>query len=188
MFKYAKKTVANTASKIKGAAAKQADDLEGIDPTTYARRWWILGALCLTLLGVMLANSSMNMALPKMAIDLNLAQLDLTWIVNAYTLVFASLVFISGAIGDRYGRKIAMQCGLAIFIAGALYAGFLAQSGTELVIARVVMGIGGAFVMPTTLSIINNTFPKSERARAVAVWGAVAGVGMMFGSIISGMA
>ena len=95
MFKYAKKTVANTASKIKGAAAKQADDLEGIDPTTYARRWWILGALCLTLLGVMLANSSMNMALPKMAIDLNLAQLDLTWIVNAYTLVFASLLFIS---------------------------------------------------------------------------------------------
>ena len=187
MFKYAKKTVANTASKIKGAAAKQADDLEGIDPTTYARRWWILGALCLTLLGVMLANSSMNMALPKMAIDLNLAQLDLTWIVNAYTLVFASLLFISGAIGDRYGRKIAMQCGLAIFIAGSLYAGFLAQSGTELIIARVVMGIGGAFVMPTTLSIINNTFPKSERARAVAVWGAVAGVGMMFGWIISGI-
>ena len=118
MFKFAKKKVSRTASKIKQTATKQADDLEGIDPKTYARRWWILAALCLTLLGVMLANSSMNMALPKMAIDLDLAQLDLIWIVNAYTLVFASLLFISGAIGDRYGRKIAMQCGLAVFIAG----------------------------------------------------------------------
>ena len=92
MFKYAKKSVANTASKIKGAAAKQADDLEGIDPTTYARRWWILGALCLTLLGVMLANSSMNMALPKMAIDLNLAQLDLTWAELSDRSPYAALV------------------------------------------------------------------------------------------------
>ncbi len=162
-------------------------DLEGIDPKTYARRWWILGAMCVTLLGVMLANSSLNMALPRMATDLGLTQIELTWIVNVYTLVFASLLFVAGAIGDRYGRKLAMQIGLAIFTAGSLYAGFLAQTGAELIIARVVMGIGGAFVMPTTLSIINNTFPKSERARAVAVWGAVAGVGMMFGSIISGI-
>ena len=162
-------------------------DLEGIDPDTYARRWWILGALCLTLLGVMLANSSLNMALPMMATDLTLSQLELTWVVNVYTLVFASLLFIAGAVGDRYGRKIAMQLGLAIFTAGSLYAGFLAQTGTELIISRIIMGIGGAFVMPTTLSIINNTFPKRERARAVAIWGAVAGVGMMFGSIISGI-
>ena len=171
----------------KPVSKKIAKDLEGIDPTTYARRWWILGTLCLTLLGVMLANSSLNMALPLMATDLTLSQLELTWVVNVYTLVFASLLFIAGAVGDRYGRKRAMQIGLAIFTAGSLYAGFLAQTGTELIIARIVMGIGGAFVMPTTLSIINNTFPKKERARAVAVWGAVAGVGMMFGSIISGI-
>ncbi len=162
-------------------------DLEGIDPTTYSRRWWILGTLCLTLLGVMLANSSLNMALPLMSTDLGLGQLELTWVVNVYTLVFASLLFIAGAVGDRYGRKLAMQIGLAIFTAGSLYAGFFAQTGTELIISRIVMGIGGAFVMPTTLSIINNTFPKKERARAVAIWGAVAGVGMMFGSIISGI-
>lgn len=162
-------------------------DLEGIDPVVYARRWWVLAALCLTLLGVMLANSSLNMALPLMAVDLELSQLELTWVVNVYTLVFASLLFIAGAVGDRYGRKLSMQIGLAIFTAGSLYAGFLAQTGTELIIARIVMGIGGAFVMPTTLSIINNTFPSKERARAVAIWGAVAGVGMMFGSIISGI-
>lgn len=162
-------------------------ELEGIDPQTYHRRWWILAAMCLTLLGVMLANTSMNMALPKMAVDLNLTQLELTWIVNGYTLVFASLLFIAGAVGDRYGRKLVMQIGLAIFVVGSVYAGFLAQNGTELLISRIIMGIGGAFVMPTTLSIINNTFPRGERARAVAIWGAVAGIGMMFGSIVSGI-
>lgn len=162
-------------------------ELEGIDPVSYSRRWWILGTLCLTLLGVMLANSSLNMALPMMSSDLGMAQLELTWVVNVYTLVFASLLFIAGAVGDRYGRKLAMQIGLAIFTVGSLYAGFFAQNGTEVIISRIVMGIGGAFVMPTTLSIINNTFPRKERARAVAIWGAVAGVGMMFGSIISGI-
>ena len=167
--------------------AEVGKDLEGIDPKTYARRWVILASLCLTLLGVMLANSSLNMALPKMALDLKLTQLDLTWVVNIYTLVFASLLFISGAIGDRYGRKKAMQIGLFVFIIGSIYAGFFATTSTELIISRTIMGMGGAFVMPTTLSIINNTFPKKERARAVAVWGAVSGVGMMFGSIISGI-
>ena len=162
-------------------------ELDGIDPKVYARRWWVLGAMCLTLLGVMLANSSLNMALPMMAAELRLDQLELTWIVNIYTLVFASLLFVAGAVGDRYGRKLAMQIGLGIFTAGSLYAGFLAQTGTELIVARAIMGIGGAFVMPTTLSIINNTFPRGERARAVAIWGAVAGLGMMVGSIVSGI-
>lgn len=174
-------------SKNKSITKNTPLDLEGIDPQVYARRWWTLGALCLTLLGVMLANSSLNMALPALALDLGLEQMDLTWIVNIYTLIFASLLFLAGAIGDRYGRKIAMQIGLGIFTVGSVYAGLFAQTGTELIIARLVMGIGGAFVMPTTLSIINNTFPQGERARAVAIWGAVAGVGMMIGSVISGI-
>jgi len=162
-------------------------DLDGIDPKVYKRRWWTLATLCLTLLGVMLANSSLNMALPEMAVDLGLGQLELTWVVNVYTLVFASLLFTAGAFGDRYGRKLAMQIGLAIFVVGSLYAGIIAHTATELIIARVVMGLGGALVMPTTLSIINNTFPRGERARAVAIWSGVAGVGMMIGSIVSGV-
>lgn len=181
MFKFFRKKATKVANK------NVVKDLDGIDPKIYARRWWTLGTLCLTLLGVMLANSSLNMALPAMSLDLGLGQLELTWIVNVYTLVFASLLFISGAVGDRYGRKRIMQVGLVIFTLGSLYAGFMAQTGTELIVARIVMGIGGALVMPTTLSIINNTFPRAERARAVAIWGAVAGVGMMFGSIISGI-
>lgn len=188
MFQFLKKKSAKKSPVKTGAAgAKTEKDLEGIDAHTYSRRWWILGTLCLTLLGVMLANSSLNMALPLMSKDLGLTQLELTWIVNVYTLVFASLLFVAGAVGDRYGRKLAMQIGLAIFTVGSIYAGFLAHTGTELIIARIVMGIGGALVMPTTLSIINNTFPKKERPRAVAIWGAVAGVGMMFGSVISGV-
>lgn len=173
--------------KKRPSSASSPVDLEGIDTYVYARRWWILGALCLTLLGVMLANSSLNMALPMLAADLSLSQLELTWIVNIYTLIFASLLFLAGVVGDRYGRKLAMQAGLVVFTAGSIYAGFIAQTGTELIIARLIMGIGGAFVMPTTLSIINNTFPSGERAKAVAIWSAVAGIGMMIGSVISGI-
>lgn len=166
---------------------KKPVDLDGIDPKVYKKRWWTLAAMCLALLGVMLANSSLNIALPKMSVDLGLSQLDFTWIVNVYTLVFASLLFIAGAFGDRYGRKLAMQIGMAIFVAGSLYAAIVAQTSTELIISRIVMGFGGALVMPTTLSIINNAFPRGERARAVAIWSAIAGVGMMVGSIISGV-
>lgn len=187
MFKFFKKKSITRVSKEQAHELHKDKDLDGIDPWTYTRRWWILGTLCLTLLGVMLANSSLNMALPMMAKDLGLTQLQLTWIVNVYTLVFASLLFIAASVGDRYGRKLVMQVGLVVFTLGSLYAGFLAQTGTELIVARIVMGIGASFVMPTTLSIINNTFPKKERARAVAIWGAIAGIGMMFGSVVSGI-
>lgn len=99
MFKiFKKKQVAKNASLPK--------DLESIDPQAYARRWAILGTLCLALLGVMLANSSLNMALPMMSTDLGLSQLELTWIVNIYTLVFASLLLIAGAVGDRCGPSL----------------------------------------------------------------------------------
>lgn len=172
--------------KTKMGASQQPVDLDGIDPKVYKKRWWTLAAMCLALLGVMLANSSLNIALPKMSVDLGLTQLDFTWIVNVYTLVFASLLFVAGAFGDRYGRKLAMQIGMVIFVIGSLYAALIAQTSTELIISRIIMGFGGALVMPTTLSIINNAFPRGERARAVAIWSAIAGVGMMVGSIISG--
>ncbi len=173
---------------IKTSAKKYSKkELDGIDPDIYARRWFILGTLCFALLGVMLANSSMSIGLPQMAVDLGLDQLTMTWIVNIYSLLFASLLFIAGAVGDRYGRKLALQAGSAIFAASALYAAAFAHTGTELVIARAFMGVGGALVMPTTLSIVNNAFPKKQRARAIAIWSAVSGVGMMLGSIVSGI-
>lgn len=173
--------------KKKNNSTTETVDLEGISQEIYNRRWWILIALCTAELGVMLANSSLNMALPAMSRELNLTQASLTWIVNIYTLVFASFLFLAGALGDRYGRKMAMQTGLGIFTIGTLYAAFAASTATELIIARAIMGLGGALVFPTTLSIINNTFPTKKRAQAIAIWSAVAGVGMMFGSVVSGV-
>lgn len=159
----------------------------GIDPAVYRRRWVILAALCLSLMAVMLANSSINLALPALSRELGLTQLELTWVVEAYALVFASLLFVASAIADRYGRLLVMQVGLAIFVGASLFAGFLAASGTELILARLAMGIGGAFVMPTTLSIVNVVFPPGERARAIAAWSGIAGAGIMLGSVASGV-
>ncbi len=161
-------------------------DMDGIEPSIFHRRWKILATLCVSLLVAMLANSSLNLALPLMAEELQLTSLDLTWVVDIYPLIFASLLFTAAAIADRFGRKLIMQIGLAIFIASTLYAGFFAQSGLELIIARGIMGLGGAMVMPTTLSIIENIFPRRERPRAIAVWSGIAGGGVALGSIASG--
>jgi MFS family permease len=154
--------------------------------TTYNLRWFTLAALCGSLLAVMLANSSLNLALPTMAVDLQLSSLDMTWIVEIYSLVFAGLLFVSGAVGDRYGRTRIMQTGLLLFVLSALFAGFFAASATELIVARALMGVGAAMVMPTTLSIINIVFPAGERSKAIAIWSGVAGAGIMFGSVMSG--
>ena len=135
---------------------------------------------------VMVANMSLNLALPSLALDLSLTQLQMTWAVEAYTLVFAGLLFVASAIADRYGRKLAMQIGLVVFTVASLYAAFVAGSGTDLIAARLAMGIGAAFVMPTTLSIVNIVFPSLERPRAIAIWSAVSGVGMLFGSVLTG--
>ena len=101
--------------------------------------------------------------------------------------MFASLLFVAAAIADRYGRKRVMMLGLVIFIASSVYAPFFAQTGGELIASRAVMGIGGALVMPTTLSLVNVVFPAKERPKAIAIWSAVAGVGMMFGSVLTGV-
>lgn len=161
-------------------------DIDGIEPAIYKRRWKILATLCTSLLVVMVANSSMNLALPIMTTELGLTSLQLTWVVDIYVLIFASLLFTASAVADRYGRKLIMQLGLGIFLAGAMYAGFLAETGTEVIVSRAVMGIGGAMVMPTTLSIVNTVFPRKERARAIAIWSGIAGAGIAFGSIVSG--
>ncbi len=163
------------------------DDLDGIPPTVYKRRWVILVAMCVALLGVMHANSSINLALPLMSVDLGISQLVMTWVVNIYVLLFASLLFLAGAFGDRYGRKLALQAGSVIFAVSALYAGTFAKTGAELIAARAIMGFGGALVMPTTLSIINTVFPRNERARAIAIWSGIGGAGMMFGNLASGL-
>ncbi|WP_062302110.1 MFS transporter [Demequina subtropica] len=171
------------------ASASSLDDAlaEGISESTYRRRWAILATLCFALMTAMIANMSLNLALPDLAVEFELTQLQMTWVVEAFALVFASLLFVAAAIADRYGRKRVMMIGLAIFIASSAYAPFFAQTGGELIASRAIMGIGGALVMPTTLSLVNVVFPSKERPKAIAIWSAVAGVGMMFGSVLTGV-
>jgi EmrB/QacA subfamily drug resistance transporter len=159
----------------------------GIPAGIFARRWFILCTLCGSLLSVMIANGGLNLALPAIATELKLGSLALTWVVEIYSLLFAALLFTFAAVSDRYGRKAVMQAGLLLFVFSSLYAGLMASSGMELILARAVMGVGGAMVMPTTLSVINVVFPPQERPRAVAIWTGIAGVGMMLGFVIGGV-
>ena len=163
-----------------------ADAYEGIDPEVYRRRWWTLGVLCLSLLIIMVGNTSLNVALPILSRELDASNSQLQWLVDAYSLVFAGLLFAAGNFGDRYGRKGIMQGGLLLFAAATGYAAFVAETAGQLIGARVVMGAAAAMVMPATLSIITNIFPARERARAVATWAGISGAGAAIGPLLSG--
>jgi EmrB/QacA subfamily drug resistance transporter len=156
------------------------------DERTHARRWWTLGVLCLSLLIIMVANTSLNVALPTLSETLGASASQLQWMVDAYSLAFAGLLFIAGNVGDRYGRKGLLQIGLGLFGLATLYAAVVASSSTELIIARIVMGAAAAMVMPATLSIITNIFPREERAKAVAAWAGISGAGTSLGPLLSG--
>jgi len=158
----------------------------GIDPEVYRRRWWTLGALCLSLLIIMIGNTSLNVALPSLSEQLQATNSQLQWMVNAYSLVFAGLLFAAGNFGDRYGRKGILQLGLVVFGLSTAYAAVFAESANQLIIARVFMGAGAAMVMPATLSIITNIFPAHERAKAVAAWAGISGAGAAIGPLLSG--
>ncbi len=151
-----------------------------IQEKAYERRWWILVVLCLSLVVITLDNTILNVALPTLVEKLDASNSQLQWIVDGYTLVFAGLLLTAGSLGDRLGRKGALQIGLAIFgIGSALSA--MATSPTQLIITRCIMGIGGAFIMPATLSILTNVFPPEERGRAIGVWAGISGIGIAIG-------
>ncbi len=149
------------------------------------RRWMILGVLCLSLVLVVVGNTALNVALPTLVRELKATSTELQWITDAYALVFAGLLLPAGALGDRFGRKGALQFGLAVVGFAALASTF-ATSASQLIVMRGVMGLGAAFVMPATLSILANVFPPQERARAIAIWAGFAGAGGAIGPIISG--
>lgn len=159
-------------------------------PTTEAdpRRWLVLGVLCVNLVLIVAAVSSTNVALPTLALPttLDASQTGLQWIVDAYALVFAGLLLPAGAIGDRFGRKGALQVGLTIFALGSLSAAFSSSTG-PLIGSRAVAGIGAALIMPTTLSILTNVFPPHERAKAIGIWAGFAGAGGALGPLIGGL-
>ena len=137
----------------------------------HERRWWTLGVLCLSLLVIGVDNTILNVALPSIVRSLHAQGSQLQWIIDAYTLVFAGLLLTAGSLGDRLGRKGALTAGLVLF-GGFSALASQSRSATMLIVARGLMGIGGAFIYPTTLSILTNTFSGRERPMAaVAVAG-----------------
>jgi EmrB/QacA subfamily drug resistance transporter len=151
----------------------------------HPRRRQILAVLCLSLLIVVIDNTILNTALPTLAEKLHATTTDLQWITDAYTLVFGALLIAAGSLGDRYGRRGALALGLLVFAAGSVLAA-TSDTTTSLILARAVMGIGGAFVMPATLSILTSVFPARERAGAIGAWSAIAGVGIVVGPTLGG--
>src|SRR5438552_13959605 len=151
----------------------------------YERRWWILVVLCFSLLVIVLDNTILNVAIPTIVRDLDSANSQLQWMVDAYTLVFAGLLLTAGSLGDRFGRRGALQVGLVVFGLGSLASAFASSSG-QLIATLAFMGIGGAFIMPATLSIITNVFPARERGKAIGVWAGTAGLAGVLGPLVGG--
>jgi len=154
-------------------------------PAINSRRWFLLGIMCLSLVLVVMSVSGLNTALPTMQRDLDTSASELQWIVDAYAVLFAGLLLTAGALGDRFGRKRALVGGLLVFALSALLGG-LATDATQVIASRALMGVGAAFIMPATLSIITSIFPPNERTRAIAIWAGFAGAGGSLGPILTG--
>ncbi|WP_037851711.1 MFS transporter [Streptomyces sp. NRRL S-340] len=151
----------------------------------YARRWWALLVLCLSLLIIVMANTALTVAAPDMTRDLGLSGADLQWVIDGYTVPYAALMLLLGAIGDKYSRRGALVLGLVVFGGGAVF-GSLAGSAATVIAARAVMGVGAALIMPATLSLLAATFPRAERAKAITLWTATAGLAIAAGPVVAG--
>jgi EmrB/QacA subfamily drug resistance transporter len=151
----------------------------------YQRRWKTLAVLALSLLVIGLDNTILNVALPTLQQEFNASASELQWMVDSYLLVFAGLLLPLGALGDRIGRKKTLSAGLLIFGAASVAAA-LSDSTTAMIASRAVMGVGGALIMPATLSIVTDVFPEEERGKAIGVWAGMAAIGIGLGPLIGG--
>lgn len=151
----------------------------------YRMRWWTLAVLSLSLIIIGLDNTILNVAIPTIQSDLDATASELQWMVDSYVVVFAGLLLTMGALGDRFGRKLTLQAGLVIFGLSSVLAAYSATSG-QLIAARAVMGVGGALIMPSTLSIITDVFPREERGKAIGIWAGTAAFGIGIGPAIGG--
>ena len=157
--------------------------------TIYRRRWVILSVLIVGLLAIVIDNTVLNVALKTIAEPhggLGASQSQLEWAINSYTLFFAGLLFTFGVVGDKIGRKRMLMIGLALFGIASLLSAY-SRSPDQLILARAAMGLGGAAVMPQTLSIISNVFEPAERPRAIGLWAMAVGLGIATGPVLGGL-
>ena len=149
------------------------------------RKWWTLGAMCFALFMIMLDNTVVNVALPSIQRSLHTTLGNLEWTVNAYTLTFGVLLVTGGRMGDIFGRRRMFLSGVVLFAVSSAAIG-LAPSDSLLIAGRAIQGVGAAFMMPATLSIITNTFPAAERGRAIGTWAGVSALALALGPVVGG--
>ena len=155
-------------------------------PTTLRRRWLIMVTLVSSLIVVIMDNTILNVALPTISRELGASQAELTGAILSYAVVFGSLQFSAGVLGDRYGRKRVLLLGMTLFGLSSLLASF-ASDPNQLIVYRAVMAIGASMVPAQTLSILTNVFPPEERPKAIAIWTAFTGASLAVGPIIGGI-
>ena len=155
------------------------------EPLDDRRKWLTLGVMCIALFMVMLDNTVVNVALPSIQRDLGSSIAGLEWIVNGYTLSFAVLLATGGRMGDIFGRRRMFIFGVIVFTLSSFTAGF-APDQTALVASRIAQGVGAAFMMPGTLSIITDAFPAEERGKAIGTWAGVSALALAVGPVLGG--
>src|SRR5215204_6833360 len=169
---------------LKSAPTPQAP-IESL-PAGHERRWTSLAVLSLSLVIIGLDNTILNVALPTLQAEFGASASKLQWMVDSYLLVFAGLLLVFGTLADRLGRKLALQAGVSIFGLASLGA-LVADSANQVIAVRAGMGVGAALIMPATLSIIANVFTGKERGKAIAIWAALAAVGIGLGPLTGGL-
>ncbi|RMI33214.1 MFS transporter [Nocardia stercoris] len=150
------------------------------------KRWLVLAVLCSATLLLVIDNMVLTVALPQIAIHLHAGSQALQWVIDSYILVFAGLLLTTGSLSDRFGRRLVMVLGLALFGAASLIAAYATTTGM-LISGRAIMAVGGALIMPSTLSILITVFDEDERPRAIAAWTGVSVLGMVGGPVLGGI-
>ena len=152
----------------------------------YRLRWFTLAVLSLSLVIIGIDNTVLNVAIPTLQREFEASASELQWMIDSYVLVFAGLLLVMGSLGDRIGRKRLLQTGLVVFAGASLLAAF-SQSSGQLIAMRALMGLGASMIMPSTLSVITDVFPRDERGKAISIWSAVAGLAIGLGPVTGGL-